>query len=321
MTKPNILITAVCGDIGSSTVRALHGASGKSIGCDMRPYCPVLDYMDGFYIAPPASEVKKYLQFIEDIVVKEAIDIILPISEPEITLMNEQRDHLESLGVKLMMNSPLIIENFLDKIKTVEFIEKIGLKAPKTVLLRRYAGDPAFPLIIKPRTGYGSKRLWKVDNSLELDFVRSKDDGSLIVQEYLGSDSEEYTTGVFSDGRNISTITFRRRLGYGGLSAEAILADSPYLDGICMKIAKAAGLMGSINVQTRRIEGTKVYVPFEINPRISSTLLFRKKFGFDDAVWWLEVLEGRSYTYHKKYKAGTAIRHVSESYFDLEEAN
>lgn len=88
-----------------------------------------------------------------------------------------------------------------------------------------------------------------------------------------------------------------------------------------MKIAEATGLVGSINVQTRKLEGAEVYVPFEINPRISSTLLFRKKFGFDDAVWWLDVLQGRSYEYRKRYNAGIAIRHVTESYFDLEEAD
>ena len=147
--------------------------------------------------------------------------------------------------------------------------------------------------------------------------MRFKDDGLLIVQECLGSESDEYTTGVFSDGRQISSITFKRKLGYGSLSAEAILVDNPFLENLSKQVAEATHLIGSINIQSRRLGNDDLFVPFEINPRLSSTLLFRKKFGFDDAVWWLDGLRGKSYSYERKYRSGRAIRYVSECYFDI----
>lgn len=189
----------------------------------------------------------------------------------------------------------------------------------KVILQKKYDGSFGFPLAVKPRTGYGSKRFWKVEDSKDLDYVRTKDDGLLIVQEYIGSDSEEYTTGVFSDGKTISSIIFRRRLGLGSLSAEAILVDEPFLKNLFAKIAQATCLIGSINIQSRRLGNDNIFMPFEINPRLSSILLFRKKFGFDDAVWWLDVLLGKEYYYKKKFKSGRAIRFLSECYFDMEE--
>ena len=98
----------------------------------------------------------------------------------------------------------------------------------------------------------------------------------MIIQEYIGSDSEEYTTGVFSDGRKVSSITFRRKLGFGGLPVEAVLVDEPFIKNMALYIAEATGLIGSINIQTRRMADGNIFVPFEINPRLSSTLLFCK---------------------------------------------
>ena len=60
-------------------------------------------------------------------------------------------------------------------------------------------------------------------------------------------------------------------------------------------------------------------LPFEINPRLSSTLLFRKRFGFDDAVWWMGLPWREPFVYRRKYFQGSAIRYLTEKYFNLQE--
>lgn len=108
-------------------------------------------------------------------------------------------------------------------------------------------------------------------------------------------------------------------MGLGGLSVEAVLVDEPFIENMASYIiAEATGLIGSINIQSRRLANENIFIPFEINPRLSSTLLFRKRFGFDDLVWWLDVLSGKDYHYEKQYKSGRAVRYVSECYFDVE---
>ena len=101
------------------------------------------------------------------------------------------------------------------------------------------------------------------------------------------------------------------------MSIEAILADEPYINNMVRRIAKNIELIGSINIQSRRVGND--FIPFEINPRLSSTLLFRKRFGFDDVVWWLNVLCGKEYSYKRIFKSGRAVRCLSECYFDMEE--
>ncbi len=315
--KKTILVTAVSGDIGGSAVRSLHEAGHRILGCDLNPHTPVAALLHRFYVAPPARDADVYLRFLHDVAGSEGVDIIVPISEPEISLLNARREVFRGSSVKLLLNNPTIIDHFLDKLKTARYLSAIGIRTPKTSLLREYDGSFGFPVIVKPRTGCGSKKLWVAHDPADLDYVMRKGDGTLVVQEYIGSDAEEYTTGVFSDGKKTSSITFRRKLGFGGLSMEACLVDVPFIENMAIRVAEVTRLIGSINIQTRRVGSENMYIPFEINPRISSTLLFRKKFGFDDLVWWVDAASDMSYSYQKIFSSGTAVRYVSECYFDM----
>jgi len=317
MDKPIILISAIYGDIGCSAVRSLRDAAKKIVGCDMNPYSPVSHLIDRFYVAPAATDTTNYMAFLREIIIREKVDFFLPVSESEIEVLNTRRKELEVLGVKLLLNNQHLIDTFLDKLKTVQYLEGLNIKVPRTMLLSDYDGSYGYPVIVKSRKSHGGKKLRKIIDLDDLEYVRKKNDGYLLIQEYIGSDEEEYTTGVFSDGNNVSSITFRRKLGFGSMSIEAILVDEPYINNMVRRIAKNIGLIGSINIQSRRVGND--FIPFEINPRLSSTLLFRKKFGFDDAVWWLSTLRGNGYSYKKQFKSGRAVRCLSECYFDMEE--
>jgi len=317
MDKPIILISAIYGDIGCSAVRSLREAAKKIVGCDMKPCSPVSHLVDKFYKAPAATDTTDYLAFLKKIIIREKVDFFLPVSESEIEVLNTRRKKLEALGVQLLLNNQNIIDTSLDKLKTVQYLEGLNIKIPRTMLLSDYDDSYGYPVIVKSKKSHGSKNLRKIIDLYDLEYVRKKNDGSLLIQEYIGSDEEEYTTGVFSDGNNVSSITFRRKLGFGSMSIEAILVDEPYIDNIAQHIARDMELIGSINIQFRRVGND--FVPFEINPRLSSTMLFRKKFGFDDTVWWLNVLLGKGYSYKKKFKSGRAVRSLSECYFDMEE--
>lgn len=313
--KPVILISAASGDIGYSAVRSAYKRCSV-IGCDVKAYTPVDDLLLRFYQAPSATETVTYIDFITELIDKHKIDFFLPISEPEIDVVNVHRERLGQTGAKLLINDKFVVDTFLDKLDTSLFLKSLGIKVPKTALLQNYdAPSFGFPLIVKPRKGYGSRRLFKALTAEDLEYVRKKDNGTLIVQEYVGSEDEEYTTGIFSDGKNVSSISFKRRLGADGTTLEAILVSETRLGDLSRHIAEAINLKGFINLQSRRIEN--VYVPFEVNPRISGTLLFRKKFGFDDIKWWMDILCGRQYSYMPKYESGVAFRYYSEGYYDL----
>ena len=107
--------------------------------------------------------------------------------------------------------------------------------------------------------------------------------------ELLLPEEEEYTCGLFrSRSGEIRSITIRRRLQGGYTCAGKVVFDQE-LETYLHQIAEALRLRGSINVQLKWT--MKGPVAFEINPRFSSTVLFRHLLGFQDLIWAMKDLK------------------------------
>lgn len=316
MSKKAILVTGVGGDIGQSVLKCLKDTKYelKIIGCDMDPYAAGRIYVEKFFHSPWAQENETYLNFIKKLTEEENVRYILPTTETEIEVYNVCRDYFEAKNIKLFINNPFIIETFLDKYETVQFLKNKGFPYPKTYLLKNYNNELPFPLLVKTRKGWGGKGHVKIENANELEFYKRKMTDAF-VQEIVDSDDEEYTIGVFSNGEAVYTIAFKRYLGYGSLTKIAKLVYDDSIEELSEKIARVSSLEGSFNIQIRKTrEG---YVPLEINPRFSSTVYIRHCFGFQDVKWWLDLKEGCKITFVPKYKGGVAVRNINEVFFDM----
>ena len=310
----NILVTGTGGDIGQSVIKCLKDTSYELnlTGCDIDAYAACKDNVDSFFQAPRATEVEEYKAFIEKIISESKIDYIIPTTEAEIKFFG---CHIEQIDkrVTVLMNKPKILGTFFDKLKTVEFLKDNDILCPRTYSIEEYDNEIGFPVLLKQRFGCGGKGMTIVDDSEELSFYkrRNKD---MIVQEVIGEVDKEYTVGVFSTGDEIYTIAFHRYLGYGSLSKIARLIQDKELSLIAEKIARVAGLVGSFNIQFRKTD--EGYVPFEVNPRLSSTVYIRHYFGFKDVEWWLDMHEGRKIEYVPKCTEGVGVRRLDEVFFD-----
>jgi len=311
----NILVTGVCGDIGQSIIKCIRDIDKghRVIATDTQALAAKASKVDRFYQVPLAKQEEEYLGCIKKIVLENDIQYIFPSTEAEIGFFDSFCSQFGQ-SVKIFINEHGILHDFLDKYNTVVFLERNKLPFPKTFLLEDYAGGLDFPFILKQRRGSGGKGLMPIEDREELAFFkkRKKD---FIVQELLGTIDEEYTAAVFSDGVNIHSIAFKRLLGFDNLSKVMELAGDEAIKDLMIRIAKAASLKGVINVQMRKT--ARGYVPFEINPRLSSTVYVRHRFGFCDLKWWIDYREGRSIEYYQKYKKGIAIRVLDEAFFDL----
>ncbi|MDI6758105.1 MAG: ATP-grasp domain-containing protein [Candidatus Omnitrophota bacterium] len=318
MRGKTILITGVGGDIGQSIIKCLKDNNTdrkiKIVGCDIDRYAASRQEVDSFLVAPFVDQEDKYVEFIKSIVKKEKIDYLIPTTEQEIIVLDKRRASFDG-ECKLLINPSYIINTFFDKYATVEFLRNNGLPCPRTYRIEDYSGELSFPLIFKPRFGCGSKGLTIAHDRDELDFLK-KSKKDFIIQEVVGDIDEEYTACVFSNGQDIHSIAFKRSLGYGSLSKIAELSNDVELLDLAKKIACAIDLRGSINIQVRKtVQG---YIPFEINPRFSSTVYIRHYFGFRDVEWWLNLCEGRQITYTLQYKSGVGVRKLGEIFFECQ---
>jgi carbamoyl-phosphate synthase large subunit len=305
--KINILVTAVGGDIGSNIVAILSNLETikiNIIGTDINKKVFPMNLINNFYTVDKTNS-KNYKKQILNIISNHSIDIIIPVSEKEIIWFDENINIFNS--TKILMNYRRIIHTFLNKSTTANFLNKINIEVPKTFLLDEYKDQLPYPLIIKSNYSIFSKKIFVINNKEELKYAKAsiKDWNKQIIQEYIGSIDNEYTTTVYKYGNKIKTISFKRKLTCG-MTSFATIVNEKKLDKYAIKIAKAINLEGSINIQSRKYKSE--FFVFEINPRISSTVYIRDHFGFKDLIWWIEDLlklkiKDRSFQIANKGKA------------------
>jgi carbamoyl-phosphate synthase large subunit len=282
----NILVTGCGGDIGQSIGKILkeYDNCALLVGCDLSDQNPACFIYDNFKKISAISS-SNYLAEINAIIKEYSIDIIIPVSEPEL------RFYTNNKSIQFKINCPVLMANLkareigFDKLETVNFLKKEGLSFPQTALFEDVK-NPKFPFLIKSRFGSGSKALFIIKNKLQYNFYKEVSIG-FIAQELLENDNEEYTCGLFRDkSGNIKYLILRRTLMDGGHSGYGEVVENKQIEDLLVEIAIKIQLEGSINVQLRLT--TQGPIVFEINPRFSSTVKFRHIMGFQDLIWSLE---------------------------------
>jgi carbamoyl-phosphate synthase large subunit len=315
--KRRILVTAVGGDLGQSVIECLRdcGRDMYIVGCDMNPYAGGRKKCDDFFKAPPVKKEREYTAFILEIIKKENLDYVFPLSDAEIEFISNHKAQFEGCRAVFVMNEPHIVKVFMDKYATVEFFDSRGIACPETYKAEDYNGQLGFPVIVKKQRGSGSQGFFKVSDEEELQFYLKRHPGS-IIQQYLPGSENEYTACIFSDGKEHYTITFRRKLAPGGFSGYVELVSDSRIERFLEQIAKALSFKGSINVQFRIVEGQ--CIPFEVNPRFSSTVYFRHRFGFQDIRWSMDMLEGKAISYRPLHQRGIGVKTFDHVFFDMD---
>ncbi len=195
---------------------------------------------------------------------------------------------LDNIGnAKLVMASEEVLRIGFDKLETALFLERQGLPFPTTRSIETVNNLEKFPVILKSKTGSGSSKVNLVTDMDEFLIIK-RNNPDYIVQEYLEGDEEEYTCGLFRSKSGISRNIILKRKLTGGYSGYGIVVENKEINDLLNLLATKINLRGSINVQLRLTN--KGPVIFEINPRFSSTVLFRHMFGFTDLLWSLEDL-------------------------------
>ena len=281
------MLSSVGGDLAQNVINCIKKMSGENwlLGSDVNPRNSGQSFVDHFIESKLVSE-SDYLQWLNGVFKEFKIDCYFPLSESEIKFfaeIDETSFNTIFTDVKFIGVNKKIINIFSDKFKTQNWLESEGFQTPK-IYPNIDAEGLIYPVIIKPRFGSGSRGVFKCRNRIELSSVLNLVTEP-IIQEYIGSDSDEFTIGLYALGDKIKIISFRRLLSNSGATSWAKHEVQENFVEIGIKIAKKLELDGSINIQLRLHEGMP-YI-FEINPRFSSTVFIRSELGFNDVAWSL----------------------------------
>lgn len=277
----NILVSGIAGDIGFGIGRILSRWDwpGSVHGIDVHSEHPGCFVFDRVNTAPYATD-SSYFGWLRSYIERHDIGLFIPSSEAEISALSE--GDVKSIGgADILIANQQAVRLSLDKYRCMLFLNEKGIRVPEHGIVG--VSTPCrFPVIVKPRAGQGSKNIQRFDSKKE--FERKAESLSLW-QEYLASAKQEYTCAVYRSKRlGIRTLVMQRTLT-GGLTSRGEVVDNPAIDIYVRDIAKHLDVNGCINVQLRLTETGPCL--FEINPRLSSTLVFRDLMGFTDLRWWV----------------------------------
>lgn len=304
----NILITSVGGDIGINIVNILIKQKlfkCNLIAVDVKEYVFSKKLVNKFYKVPRTEDIN-YLDKMDEIISLNNIDLIIPSSEKDILFYKSNKDYFNQKNIKLLINNDNLIDDFLDKEKTSLVLKKLGVNTPNTYNLDTYSYELQFPVIVKAKKSIISKTVRVIESKEELEYLKSVlfNKNEYIVQEYIGSANEEYTTAVYRSDKGTKSISFKRNLD-GDKTGFAVIDNYKQLDNYSSLIAEYYNLNGSMNIQSRK-QDSEFYV-FEINPRISSTVYIRDHFNFSDLLWWICTLLNIKFTFNKIDKEGISV--------------
>jgi len=308
----SILVSGASGDIGIGIGRVLKSEKFQNVyGCDINEDSWGVCIFDQVLKVPRADE-STYIEELISIIKEFNIDLFIPSSEAEIKLLINYGETLEEiLDCKVLIADENTINIALDKLATANFLKENAINYPWTIKVGHDL-PLTLPCIFKPISGQGSKGLEIIkDNARAKELLNSK---GYIFQELLTPDEQEFTCGVFrSKAGQLRVIHINRTLS-GGFTSKGTIVESKEIDDYVRTIAEALNVTGTINMQLR-LTG-KGPVLFEINPRLSSTVVFRHKLGFEDLIWAIEDLSNLPIRKYDKPKAGTQFYRGLSEYFN-----
>lgn len=312
-----ILVTGVGAIIGYGVLRSLRatGRDLRLVGTDIYPDAVGQAWCDTFVQAPLTSS-PGYLDWLNEIVNAHEIDLIIPGIEQDLHRHSDSRQIIEQWRSRVVLNKARLID--LSRDKWLMHEELTAINEPSKIpsysegSFDALTGRLGLPFLLKPRRSYASKGLVVVSSRADFDAHAHRLGDHLIAQPIIGTADQEYTVGVFGDGRGgiCASIALRRILAADGSTAKAWVCHPDGLDPVLARLCTHFMPAGPTNLQFRLDrDGWKL---LEINPRVSSSTSVRTAFGYNEAAMCIDFFLNGEIPDQPRIRNGFATRYIED---------
>ena len=249
--------------------KELNGG-GIVVATDCSNLAPAIYEADKYYITKRIDE-DGYLESILDICMKEKIDTVFTLIDPEISLISKNIEKFREINVQPIVSDYDKVEMCFDKYKMYEFLRENNFKTAKSYIDKeKFYSDLkdnkiSFPVFIKPVKGSASININKVNSKEEVEVLwnLSKD---LMIQEFMNG--QEYGADVYIDmisNKPVAIFTKKKIKMRAGETDKSVSIKKQRLFNLINDFIKAAGFKGIIDIDIFEIN--EEYYISEVNPR------------------------------------------------------
>lgn len=302
-TDARLLMTGAGAPGASGILRSLECSTLDLgvVGVDMDPDAYGFALVDESYTVPAGTD-DAYLERIRELVDREAIDVVLPLTTAELGPLSRAKAEFADHGVAVMVSDPDALETANDKGFLYAFLEERGFDAAPDfervdsreafVEAASHLGYPDRPVCFKRPVASGMRGFRVLDPTVDrADILLTEKPHSavttledvlvvleeaesfpeLVVMEYLPG--PEYSVDVVSTGAEVPVVVPRsRERTRAGISFAGTVEENDELIAAAREITATLGLEYNANLQFR-YDADGVPKLIEINPRVSGTIV------------------------------------------------
>lgn len=268
MSETSILITGGGGSASEAIYRLLDDKYQLHFAdADIESIPPCIPESNTHAI--PFANDNVFVDSLSKVCSENHIDLLVPAVDEELFKLCELAEEIPS--IKLMAPEYEYTNAMLDKLASMQYLEERGVPVPKTVPLGE-VDRIGFPCIAKPRWGRGSRGVYTLNKREDVSAyiqLTGIDEQNAVAQEMLIG--EEFTVSMVADGeQNLHSIIPVYVDVKRGITIRAHISDNQAVINGCQLIHDSAPAKATYNIQLMLTNDGRV-LPFEINPRISTT--------------------------------------------------
>lgn len=299
-----ILLTSVGGLVSPGIINNLRSMpeASRIIGTDVLSEAIGFNMVDKGYVVP-LGDAPDYIDALSIIVEREAVNVIVPCSDEEVLTLSRYKDSFRERGVAILCSPCDITTVAIDKGSMLTFLKERGLAHPHfhlpttTTELYQAAkelGYPDRPVVAKPRRGRGGRGVKVLREDINVLETRDSNEmklewfaealgqhvQELVLMEYLPG--EDYSVDALADRGRLLYVVPRKRI-------KAILGPSQIGETVwnqsvvdmVEKVVSCFGFDSNVNIQLRCSVHDGMPMVYEINPRVSGTIVAGTAAGVD----------------------------------------
>jgi len=257
---PVVLFT--CAGQRVDIITAFSRAGATTVAVDLNALAPALYAADHHSLVPGVDD-ETYVDVLQALVEQHDVSLIVPVADSDHLLLARERARLDAL---VLLPGPETIRVCEDKYAAHEFFVEHGIDTPATWLPEEPAGELPFPVLVKPRRGFGSRHIYRAADRRELDFFLGYTSEASMVQR--ACHGEEFSIDVFCDvdARCLNAIPRTMIESKGGESIKGMTIKDSDLIEHGRRIAETLGIVGPATIQCFREQDGSLPVT-DVNPR------------------------------------------------------
>jgi carbamoyl-phosphate synthase large subunit len=243
-------------------VTSFRRAGARTVAVDVNPLAPALYHADAHASAPRVDD-PGYLAALARLVAEHDVALVVPLTDLDHGILSRARD---GLGALVLLPAPEVVDALADKwLAHLLFVER-GIGSPDTWLPEDVPAGVEFPLLVKARSGFGSRNIFRCADRRELDFFLGYTCVDSMVQQCCRG--EEFSIDVFCDleSRCLNAVPRTMIESKGGESIKGMTIRDPDLIEVGRSVSETLGLVGPANIQCFR-EPDGSHRITDINPR------------------------------------------------------